>query len=1391
MKKIKTDTKPRLSSEDNLRQKAEELLNASTNQPSNLSETELLSLIQELEIHRIELKLQTEELITAKQHADVIALKYAELYDFAPTGYFTLSGVGEIIDLNLCGSLMLGKERKRLKNSRFGFFVSDDSKSAFNLFLEKIFCSNDKATCEIILETKGNLPVYLHLTGITVENGVQCLVNAVDITERKKAELRVAKSEERFRFIAERSNDLIFVYTLIPKMGFEYVSPSAEKITGYTPEEHYNDPLLGMKLVHPDDRHVLKTLQNGIINQDITIIRWIRKDGSIIWTESQNIPILNEKGELTAIQGKATDITERIMAEERLKKLSQAVEQSPVSIVITDLDGKIEYANPEACENTGYPLNELIGNNPRVLKSGEFSSDEYKKLWETISGGNKWSGEFHNKKKNGELYWESATISPITGTDGKITHYLAVKEDITQRKQSEQEIHRLNANLELKIAARTAQLGETNQRLSDIIKGTNVGTWEWNIQTGETIFNERWAGIIGYTLEELSPVNIETWMKFAHPADLKLSDELLEKHFHRETDFYEVESRMKHKNGEWVWVFDRGRVSQWDADGKPLLMSGTHQDITDRKKAENFEKELLQLSLQLTGIPVTEIENALDLALGRIGSFLGADRTYIFEINTITGTMSNINEWCNEGVDPEIGNLQDIPYDIFPKWMATLNRNENVIIPSVRALPDTWIAEREILEPQGIQSLISIPMFLENNLIGFVGLDSVKSERVFSIYEINVLKVWGNMLASLINHRRKEEYIEQTRQNYETFFNTIDDFLLVIDENGKIIHTNKTVKQRLEYTLGELLGESILIVHPAEHREEAGRFLGEMLVGSADYCTIPLTTKSGTLIPVETRVRHGFWDGKPVFFSVSKDVSKIKLSEEKFSKAFQSNAALMAITGFEDGLFIDVNETLIKTLGYTRDELIGKTSLALNLFENHECRNTIMEKISQNIHIREVEVVAKTKTGVHIIGLFSADIIHIGNDKCLLTMMVDITERKRAEGEILKAKNEADKANKAKSEFLSRMSHELRTPMNSILGFGQLLQLGELNPAQHKNVFHILNSGKHLLNLINEVLDISRIESGHLLLTQESVHVKRIVNEMMETVRPMADEKMITLELLDSPTNYFSIDADKQRLKQVLLNLLSNAIKYNIKDGFVIIKTETMPLNDVGIFPLRISITDTGVGIPKEDIYKLFNPFERIGAERTTTEGTGLGLTVAKKLMIAMGGNIGVDSMPGMGSNFWIELPLSEGTNNNIETSNGIKESVSKKEEKSSTILYIEDSTSNVELVEQILIHRRSDIRLITNMSGKKAIQLAIELAPDLILLDLDLPDIPGSEVLRILKSDEKTRAIPVVIITADAMREQYDKLLEAGAEKYLTKPLDILAFLQVVDQWVIKKQIP
>lgn len=398
-------------------------------------------------------------------------------------------------------------------------------------------------------------------------------------------------------------------------------------------------------------------------------------------------------------------------------------------------------------------------------------------------------------------------------------------------------------------------------------------------------------------------------------------------------------------------------------------------------------------------------------------------------------------------------------------------------------------------------------------------------------------------------------------------------------------------------------------------------------------------------------------------------------------------------------------------------------------------------------------------------------------------LLTEIEERKRAEIEMSKAKGEAEKANIAKSEFLSRMSHELRTPMNAILGFAQLMEMGELGYSQRKSVNHILSSGKHLLDLINEVLDITRIESGYLSLSMEPIQLSEIIHEMIETIRPLSRENQVTVELLNSPVDQLFVKSDRQRLKQVLLNLINNGVKYNHRGGSVMIRTEQK--NNGEIEMLRISIQDTGVGISPENIKKLYNPFERIGADQTGVEGSGLGLVVVKKLVDAMGGLMGVESMPGAGSTFWIELPQIESQLESIQKSGVLGATTSGLTNKTGTVLYIEDNISNIDLVEQILSSQRSDIGLVTQMNGKKAVQSAIDHTPDLILLDLDLPDIHGSEVLRLLQAEERTKAIPVIIISADAMTNQIEKLLNSGAKNYLTKPIEVIVFLSVIDEYV------
>lgn len=375
------------------------------------------------------------------------------------------------------------------------------------------------------------------------------------------------------------------------------------------------------------------------------------------------------------------------------------------------------------------------------------------------------------------------------------------------------------------------------------------------------------------------------------------------------------------------------------------------------------------------------------------------------------------------------------------------------------------------------------------------------------------------------------------------------------------------------------------------------------------------------------------------------------------------------------------------------------------------------------------------------------------------------------------AKLEADQANRAKSEFLSRMSHELRTPLNAILGFGQLLERGgQLEERERDDVHHILKAGRHLLELINEVLEISRIETGELSLSPEPVAVAETVQEAVALVAPLAAERGVQLGVdLGALGDDGHVRADRQRLRQVLLNLLSNAIKYNRAKGRVDVAFEADGDR------LRILIADTGIGISPERLDSAFEPFERLGAEHSEVEGTGLGLALSKRLVEAMGGTIAVDSDPARGTTFAVELHAVEHPQSAVPAeAEPLAAAIGEALGSQRRILYIEDNVSNLTLVERIL-SEQSGLELVAAMQGQLGLDLARQHRPDLIVLDLHLPDMTGEEVLRRLKADPSTREIPVVVLSADASKGQVDRLTREGADDYLTKPLDVTRFLGVL----------
>ena len=389
--------------------------------------------------------------------------------------------------------------------------------------------------------------------------------------------------------------------------------------------------------------------------------------------------------------------------------------------------------------------------------------------------------------------------------------------------------------------------------------------------------------------------------------------------------------------------------------------------------------------------------------------------------------------------------------------------------------------------------------------------------------------------------------------------------------------------------------------------------------------------------------------------------------------------------------------------------------------------------------------------------------------------ITDITERKTAEATASSAQLEAERANAAKDEFLSRMSHELRTPLNAVLGFAQLLELDGLSPSQDEAVGHILRGGKHLLAMINDVLDLAGIESDRLELSPEAVDVTELVSESVGLMRPLATARGIEIEIeSDAQTTTRFVRADLRRLKQVLLNLLSNAIKYNREDGRIVV---SVLLPD----PTHLSITvaDTGMGIQPEDMPRLFSPFDRLGQQSTDVEGTGLGLALSQRLTTLMGGHLGAGSNPGVGSAFTVTLLLTDQPESAPppHTPAGHRDASNRL----STVLYIEDNPSNVDLLAGIL-RRRPGWTLTHAGTGSLGLELAGTTEPTVILLDLHLPDIKGLQVIKALRDNSSTARIPVAVLSADATSSQVGQLLDAGAQKYFTKPIDVAEIFAFLD---------
>lgn len=499
------------------------------------------------------------------------------------------------------------------------------------------------------------------------------------------------------------------------------------------------------------------------------------------------------------------------------------------------------------------------------------------------------------------------------------------------------------------------------------------------------------------------------------------------------------------------------------------------------------------------------------------------------------------------------------------------------------------------------------------------------------------------------------------------------------------------------------------------------------------------------------------------------------------------------LTVDEEHRILFANPAAGEIFGYTPQELVGRPLTDLVPERLREAHRAGFARYVQTGERRVawggIELPGLRRDGREVVLEISLSESQAAGRHLFTGVVRDITARRQAEEERRRAEEArrvaeeaqrvAEQANQAKSEFLSRMSHELRTPLNAILGFAQLLEMDNLSPEQRESVADILKAGRHLLDLINEVLDIARIEAGRLALSPEPVPLREVAEEALALITPLCTEHGVRVEAEAVTASRRHVIADRQRLKQVLLNLLANAVKYNRAGGLVTLSVEPAPPAR-----LRLKVTDTGPGIPADRMARLFVPFERLGAEQTAIEGTGLGLALSRRLVEAMGGTLGVESTVGRGSTFWVELPEAEEPALEPSAVGAARPEGARR----ARIVYIEDNLSNLKLLQRVLAHR-PEVELLPAIQGRLGLDLIREHRPDLVLLDLHLPDMPGDEVLRRLQAQPETREIPVVVISADATPHQIERLRAMGAQDYLTKPLDVRRLLELLDRVLDRRE--
>lgn len=1319
---------------DDLRKKAEQLI-AERYAEINTDDPEAVKrAFHELKVHQIELELQNEELRQIQVDLASAKDRYYDLYFNAPVGHVNIDLKGVIREVNLFFADLIQKDYSKLINRHLFQFVSEKDRGKFIGWYENIHRRGNKSSLEIRLKKEGNEDSVVQLFGKRIrrerdqgselQNEFEIMITVLDTTEKWQWHRQLEEASRHLHRAIEVGK--LAWWHMNVETGLVNFHRKKTDMLGYDYEDFRGKPYtVFTDLLHEDDRPVaMKAMEDhikGIKNAYDTEYRIRSSDGEYHWfRDFGQISERSEDGKPLSITGIAVDITHRKKAlldlQESEKKYRLLAENTHDLVCLHKPTGEYDYVSPSSQHLLGYAPQELIGKTPYEF----FHPDDIERI-QTESHDAAIEGKvtkgiaYRFRKNDGRYVWLETYTIPVTDDSGNVIQLVTSSRDISEQKQVKDRLESERVLLNSTFNAIQGGISVFDMDLKVIQHNRTMELW-----TGKSLLGVDCRNVFDRCPGTCDNCEILNTIKNHESRTQTIP-------------FTTVDGEEKSLQIHSYPLLEGDSVTgvvQYADDITEITKVRLSLEKSEQRWRKVFEKSM-------DGIVLADTETA---------HFEFANKSWYKLTGFDTSDLGEI------GV-PDIHFPEDL--EMLMNYFKEVKNEDFSYLPEVR-----------VRRKDGSSLWVELSAY---------SISQDERELIVGVFH------------DITDRKNTQDALAKSEALSRHILNSSPDGMYIIDrETMKFVDCNDEACRALNMTREEILECGPHDIKPHYTREQLEHFFDEILEkpGRTGQLETVHRKKGGGTIPVEIFLGATRQGERVLLVASARNISERKESERRMqllSYVVEHSPFLIIVTD-TDGDIEYVNPKFSKITGYSFEEAIGQNP---RILKSGKTTTEEYKKMWTAIRSGEEwrgEVYNKTKNGDFYWAQVSISSISDENNRIthFIGIQEDITDRKRMETDLIKAKEQAEQANQAKSTFLASMSHELRTPLNSILGFSQILKLNKNKSLTEKElnfVSNILKSGNLLLDLINDVLDLSKIESGKFDLDLQPVFIKKAVTEAVDQVSTLAFKHNINVSF-DADNMEHYINVDERGIKQVLMNLLSNAIKYNRQEGKVTLACEISKEGQA-----ILNVTDTGPGISEEKITHLFEPFNRLGAETTNIEGTGIGLTITKRLVEMMDGKLTASSRVGQGTTFEIRFPLTrrETRTENKGTETPADSELNSETAEKKTILYVEDNRVNLELMESI-IAGFSSLELISAESAEKGIKTAAQLQPDMILMDINLPGMDGFEALKILKESKDTRHIPVIAVTSKAMADDAEKGIKAGFTEYLTKPIMIDQFESIVN---------